>query len=376
MPGAQGLRVGVPIEELQTRAGRDSNDAEAHYRLALGYWSKKRFDEAERALREAVVIEPRFAEGWLALGYLPYARRRKLMDEERKGRVPPDWIAALDESYRLRRRAFLTKPLVDLQILGAVVPMQGAVLGLDPASRRLTFAYDPFEAFVRGDYQYAYRQFSDIAERAFPGHGQDSLPEPLLWYRGLAAAHVGFADSAIADFGALLRRAERAERIDTLVRIPLMTNDYRYVLALLHQRARRWEAAIELYRKALEYDVGLFMAHVQMGRIYEERRMWDQAVAEFSLAVATNPDDPSLLLDLGVVLRQAGRLGEAEEALRQGMRANPRDSRVPYHLGIVLQQVGKAGEAREAFDRFLAVAPSRYGRQMTDAKRRLAGLQP
>jgi len=374
MLGAQGLRVGVPIEELQTRARRDSNDAEAHYRLALGYWSKKRFDEAERALREAVVIEPRFAEGWLALGYLPYARRRKLMDEERKGRVPADWIAALDESYRLRRRAFLTKPLVDLQILGAVVPMQGAVLGLDPTSRRLTFAYNPFEAFVRGDYQYAYRELQNMVQRSFSGRGRDSVPEPLLWYRGLAAAHVGWMDSAIADFAALLRRAERAELVDSLVRIPLMTNDYRYVLALLHQRARRWEAAIELYRKALEYDVGLFMAHVQMGRIYEERRMWDQAIAAFRLAAATNPDDHSLLLDLGVVLREAGQLAEAEHALRQAMEGNPRDSRVPYHLGIVLQDSGNAAGARAALERFLTLAPSRYASQIVEAQRRLAEL--
>ncbi|MGH7675327.1 MAG: tetratricopeptide repeat protein [Gemmatimonadales bacterium] len=305
---------------------------------------------------------------------LPYARRGKLMEEEGKGRVPPEWVPLLEESFRLRRRAFLIKPLVSLQILGAIVPMQGAVIALDPRQGSVRIGYNPFEAFVRGDYLYAYRQFRDVAERGFPGRGRDSLPEPVLWYRGLAAAHVGLTDSAIADIEALLHRGERAEHADTIVHMPLMTNDYRYLLALLQHRARRWEPAIALYQEALSHDAGLFMAHVQMGRIYEERRMWEQAVAAFRLAVATNPDDPSLLLDLGVVLRQAGRLGDAEDALRQGMAANVRDSRVPYHLGVVLQEAGKPGEAREAFTRFLELAPSRYGPRIADARRRLAEL--
>jgi len=57
------------------------------------------------------------------------------------------------------------------------------------------------------------------------------------------------------------------------------------------------------------------------------------------------------------------------------MEANPRDARVLYYLGIVDQQLSKKDDARSAFTRFLTLAPSRYERQIADAKQRLASLQ-
>jgi hypothetical protein len=58
------------------------------------------------------------------------------------------------------------------------------------------------------------------------------------------------------------------------------------------------------------------------------------------------------------------------------MDANPRDSRVPYHLALTLQAEQQPARAREALNRFLALAPARYGRQIADAKQRLTALGP
>src|SRR3989442_810612 len=77
---SQGLKVSQRLKDLEAAAQRDSNDAFAQYNLALGYWSKKRYDDAERALRTCVQIDPRFAAAWLALGTLPYARRPRLRE--------------------------------------------------------------------------------------------------------------------------------------------------------------------------------------------------------------------------------------------------------------------------------------------------------
>jgi len=81
----QGITLRQSLPELEAGAHRDSNDAAAQYLLGLGFWTKKRYDDAERALRVAVTIEPRFAPGWLALGVLPFARRPKLRDEQVRG---------------------------------------------------------------------------------------------------------------------------------------------------------------------------------------------------------------------------------------------------------------------------------------------------
>ena len=119
----------------------------------------------------------------------------------------------------------------------------------------------------------------------------------------------------------------------------------------------------------------LFRSHVQMGKIYEQQQKWPDAVDQFQRAVAVNPDDPSVLLDLGVVLREAGRVQESAETLQRAMEANPRDSRVPYHLGITLQADGRGPEAVVALKRFLALAPSRYERQIMDAELRITALE-
>jgi len=262
--------------------------------------------------------------------------------------------------------------MVDLQIIGAVVPTnEGIYFG-----RQLVIVMDPFSAFVRGNYRSAYSIFDEWAKDQAKREGEDSIPSGLLWFRGLSASHVGEHATAIGDFQSLLARGISAETASTTHGpIPLMTNDYRYILALMNYRAGHFSQAISLYRDALGNDVGLFMAHVQLGKIYEDLQRWPEAVEHFRNAVATNPDDPSLLLDLGIVLREAGNLPESETTLRDAMTANPRDSRVQYHLGLTLEQAGKKAEAREVYGRFLDLAPSRYHNQIVDVQARLVALR-
>jgi len=370
---AQQLQPSKDIPRLESLVRVDSNDAQLHYQLGVAYWSRKRFDDAERSFRTAIAIERRFAAGYLALSYLPYARRKQLFKEQEQGKVPPEWRDALTEADRQRRLAFLINPMVDLQIIGAVVPTnEGIYFG-----NQIVIVLDPFSAFVRGNYRTAYGIFNEWVTEQEKKKGRDSVSSGLLWFRGLSGGHIGEHATAISDFERLLARGVSAETSSTTHGpIPLMTNDYRYILALLNYRAGRYAESIALYREALGNDVGLFMAHVQMGKMYEERQQWTDAIEHFRHAVATNPDDPSLLLDLGTVLREAGNLSESETTLRSAMSANGRDTRVLYHLGLTLDQAGKKSEAREVFARFLDLAPSRYNRQITDVQQRLAALQP
>ena len=45
---AQQIRLLVPLDSLERRALQDSNDAPAHYELALAYWYSRKYDEAEK----------------------------------------------------------------------------------------------------------------------------------------------------------------------------------------------------------------------------------------------------------------------------------------------------------------------------------------
>jgi Flp pilus assembly protein TadD len=97
-------------------------------------------------------------------------------------------------------------------------------------------------------------------------------------------------------------------------------------------------------------------------------------VQERQRAVDANPDDASLLLDLGVALGKAGMMPQAESRLQAAVDANSRDTRALFWLGLAQMDLGKKAEARGSFTRFLELAPSRYDRQIAMAKERLAQL--
>ena len=371
---AQRIKLSAGLGELETRARTDSNDAAAHYNAALAYWNAKRWDDAGRSLRLAVTIDPRFAQAYLALSRLPYARRGSLWGEVEQGRVPRELVDTVEESDRFYRRAYLIDPLVDMKIEGAVAPPRSVYWDLF-APELYDLLFKGFDDLREGKYAEALERIERLVGLYHRDRRDESAPASLLWYRALAAAHVEKYQQAQSDLQELLARSEGKERSDSLIRIPLRTNEYRYVLAYVKHRGGDPNGAIFLYRQALENDVGLYMAHVRLAEIYEGAQRWDQAAAHRQNAINANPDDPSLLLDLGRSLSARGDLPGGTEALTQAVAANPRDSRGWYYLGIVQQQLNKKEEARAAFSRFVALAPSRYVRQIEDAKQRLVALQ-
>jgi tetratricopeptide (TPR) repeat protein len=360
---AQSVRVTERLETLQERARIDSNNAAAHYNLAMGYWSKKKYDEAETSLRSAIGIEPQFADAHLALAIV------RNWDEDywrRIRRLGGDTL--LDRSTRERdryyRTAFLLDPLVDLKILGATYRFGGYH----------DHFRDGLENLVEGRYQPAFDHFDRDLKDELERGPLDSVPDGLLWLHGLAAAHVERFDVAANGIRHLYDRVSRRVVEDSTDEVPLIANDYRYLLAVLNHRMGKTEEALGLYQQVLENDLGNFMAHVQIARIYEGVQQWDMAITERKRAVETNPDDASLLLDLGITLGRAGQFDQAVEALEQAREMNPRDVRTLFWIGIAAFQLKKYDQAREAFASFIGMASTRFDRQITVARQRLTEM--
>ncbi len=360
--GAQKVIIAEKLEDLEARVRTDSNDAAAHYNVAIGYWSRKRWGDAERELRDAIAIENTFAEAYLALGVV---RER---DQDYWSRI---WRAGKDAAVRdtvkardrLITHAFLLDPLVDIRMLGGVrtSSASGGILG-------------GLNRLLEGQYAPAFEAFDQEVERAGRKFGMDSVGTGLLFLRAMAAEHSGHDSVAVEDLTRLIARMEKVAAGDTVDVAPLEANEYRYTLAALHQRAGRTDEAIRGYQTVLENDVGNYMAHVQLARIYEAAHDWPRALAERRRALDVNPGDPSLLLDLGVTLGRAGQFPAAADTLEKAVEANPRDTRPLYWLGIADLQLQKRDAARAAFARFVSLAPSRYDRQIASARQRLTEL--
>lgn len=365
------------LEELEASARQDSLDPEAHFRLAARYYSLKRYDDEERELRTTIAIDPRYAPAYLWLGDLPFDRRPKLWKDFWKNKVADELKPAVDESVRLWQQAVIIDPLADYRVRGTSAPPEDMVVIPDYGG--ITTDYLLFlglGAFGATRYELAYNGLDLWAQRTFANKPQDSIPDFLFWYRGLAAGHVRAYNKAIADIQVLYNRSLKAERTDSLLPFPLRTNDYRYVLGVLNQVWGRSGESIRLFEETLSSDLGLYMAHVRIAQIYRAHQMWDKSIGEAQRAVETNPNDPSSVRELGVILDEAGRAADAATTLQQAATANPRDPQTLYHLGIVQHKLGQPAQARETLTRFIAMAPqSRYERELADARQRLAALQ-
>jgi len=364
-----------PIDTLEARARADSNDAITHYELAMGYWRAKRWDDADRALQQAVILAPEYAEAYLAMSALPFARGEKYWKQVEKDRGKEGVVAGLLQGERYYRRAFLLNPMVNLAILGHVEessyiqsgPLVMKIWWLGPLTKGINQLTD-------GNYERAHDLLASLLADKRAGEQHANLPDRVLWYHGLAAAHLERYDEAIEDFALLTGRAVAEARDSSIGAVPLRANDYRYALATVLYLAGHYDEAAPTFRRALEFDIALYPAHVQLARISEARKDWDEAVRERRAAIDANPEDAGLMTDLGATLLQAGKLEEAADAFAQAMSAAPRDPRVPYLAGVVNLRLGRNEAARQALSRFVELAPSRFAAQVAEAREQLETL--
>lgn len=365
------------LGKVEALARADSNDAEVQYYLALAHWQKHRWKQTDSILRLVIRLDPRFAEAYLALAYLPYARRETLSDEEMRGVVPKSWQPALDEAHKFYQLAFRIDPLVDLRVFSVIYEIEEPRFTELSAGQRLFYeryiAWSVDLGLAR--FESAYDRLVRLALREYDeSKHPDRVPDYILWFRGLAAAHSKKYDAAIADFRRLLERELKNQQRDEIVHVPLEDNEYRFMLAALHHITGHPDSAAALYREALEHDLGLAMAHTYLAAIHESAGHGDSALLERQRAAEVSEDDPVALFDYAASLFNAQRTVDAEAPLLRAVGANPRYAPAHYLLGRIDEELGLAPQARESYTKFLAVAPHRLKDLIADTQQRLAKL--
>lgn len=379
-PRAHGQQLSVldrSLKDVVAWAREDTNDAERQYYLALRHWKERHWRETDSLLRLTVRLEPRHANAYYALYFLPHVRRTQLVQEERGDRVPEDWKPIVAEAHGFLKRALRTDPLLNFNVMGVAYDVE------EPRVR--DFTHPVYRWWIRnwawaldlslGRYRSAHERLTSLAQREWDeARHPERVPDAILMYRGLAAAHTLQYDKAIADFRSLLRRAERVQE-EELVHMPLEDNDYRFILASLHHLAGNQDSAVALYQQALERDLGLVMAHTYLASIHEGAGRPAEAMIERRRAADISSDDPTALFDLAASLFNAGQLIEADEPLRKAITLNPRYAPPHYLLGRVTEELGLPDEARDHYQKFLALSPLRSAELRADAQQRVAKLQ-
>ena len=379
LPAQGRIRLPVGLGELEQRVKSDSSDAAAHYNVALGYWNAKRFDEVQRELELSLEIEPRFAPAHLALAYLPFARRPRLWEDVYKDHWPDSITQIVTRFRQHERAALLIDPMVNLAIIGATRPSKDVRWDMfEDASDYYEVFYQGNDEIEQGRYSEAYYNFNRLLEMYREQISRDPgrAPEGWIWWRAMAGSRIPEKyDVAIEDFTTVLHRTVDRERSDTMYHVPLNTNEIRYMIASVYQRAGKVREAVDGYRQVLQNDIGMYMANVRLGDIFESQRRYPEAIAERQQAINANPDDPSLYLDLGITLGKAGQFEQALAALMEAAGGRPRDPRPRFWLGVAHLQLNQREEAKANFSSFVQMAPSRMTQQVAMARQRLSELQ-
>jgi tetratricopeptide (TPR) repeat protein len=107
-----------------------------------------------------------------------------------------------------------------------------------------------------------------------------------------------------------------------------------------------------------------------------------EAIAEFREVVRLKPDFAQAHINLGVALRDQGKLTEAIAELREAIRLKPDDAQAHSHLGNTRRDQGKFTEAIAAYSTAIRLKPDdaaahiRLGAILCDVKHDYTGAEP
>jgi tetratricopeptide (TPR) repeat protein len=90
--------------------------------------------------------------------------------------------------------------------------------------------------------------------------------------------------------------------------------------------------------------------------LYEAKK-YDEAAKILQAALAKSPQDPDLLFDLAIVLREKGDLDGAQDALQKELSLRPDDAEGHFVLGRIHETAKRRVPAVLAYLRFLSLAP-------------------
>ncbi|MFP5265491.1 MAG: protein kinase domain-containing protein [Blastocatellia bacterium] len=158
-----------------------------------------------------------------------------------------------------------------------------------------------------------------------------------LWY-ALYLISMGRAEEAIAE----VKRAQEVDPLSLVINLNVSRVLY---------FAREYDSAADQCLKTIEMYPGFFLGYRRLGQIYERKRMYAEALAEFDKSLALAANNSETISVKGYTLAAAGRVVEAEQVLAELKELSEQIYVSPYSLSRVLFGLGREGEAFEYLER-------------------------
>lgn len=118
-----------------------------------------------------------------------------------------------------------------------------------------------------------------------------------------------------------------------------------------------WSNSISLWCDSVKKDNQNPMAHTNLGKAYEEERMWDEAISEHKKVLAINPTIAVAHYNLGSVYAKQGRLDEAITAYKRSLVLHPHYLEAHNDLGNAYYKKGELDKAIYEYEQALVLDP-------------------
>jgi tetratricopeptide (TPR) repeat protein/spermidine synthase len=147
-------------------------------------------------------------------------------------------------------------------------------------------------------------------------------------------------------------------------------------LADLQRERGRLEEAARIYQEVLVLDPNHFLAHNNLGNIYQATGNMEGALQAYKVAIQIQPTFFEAYLNLGAVSQRMGRLDQAYQAYQTAIGLNPTDPSGYYNLGFLLKEQGNVEKAVDFFNQFITLAQGNvlFANQLQIARTHLSDL--
>jgi len=156
--------------------------------------------------------------------------------------------------------------------------------------------------------------------------------------RAFYLAFQGFTEEGLAEM-------RRALRLDPLS-LPINMD-----LGVLLYLARDYDGAIDQYQQTLDMDRNFDRAHFWLGAVYEQKGMFEQALAEYQTAIELSGGSREPRAALCHAHAAAGHASTARELLAELTEESSRKYVSPYDLAIINLGLGDLEAGVECLDR-------------------------
>jgi TolB-like protein/DNA-binding winged helix-turn-helix (wHTH) protein/Flp pilus assembly protein TadD len=286
---AEQVRANLSSEEqlLMARVGTVEPAAYESYLRGRSFWNQRTPVGLKQSIihfQHAIELDPRYAEAYsgladayTALGYTSYW-------------VPKD---SFPKARELANKALQIDP------------------GLAEARASL--------AYVKLYYDWDWRGGEEEFQRAIAVNPNYATAHH--WYSVLLTAR-GRHEEALSEI-------DRAHELDPLS-VPINTD-----IGFELYYARRYDEAITQLRSVLQTSPKFPLAHLWLGRAYEQKGMYPEAIAEFEQAGTALKDWPVIIAAAGHAFARWGHKSDATAALRRMNELTKEEYVTPYGVALI-----------------------------------------